>query len=132
MTHSAPGAQEACALPMHWHDSKHDVPNRRTAVPSSLRSLPPLPDMPLNGMGSAASALRYWERKQEIVANNLANASTDGFKAQRVFAQLLDGVTPTAGTTSDFSNGSLRETGSTLDVALDGPGFFVAKTADGE
>jgi flagellar basal-body rod protein FlgF len=50
----------------------------------------------LTGMDSASSALRYWERKQEIVANNLANVSTDGFKAQRVFARLLDGMRPEA------------------------------------
>jgi flagellar basal-body rod protein FlgF len=87
---------------------------------------------PLNGMDSAASALRYWERKQEIVANNLANVSTDGFKAQRVFAMLLDGVRPVAGTSSDLSTGSLRETGNTMDVANDGPGFFVVQTPNGE
>ena len=89
--------------------------------------------MPLNGMDSAASALRYWERKQEIVANNLANVSTDGFKAQRVFARLLDGIRgPVAQTSSDLSTGNLRQTGNTLDVAIDGPGFFVVSTPNGE
>lgn len=83
-------------------------------------------------MDSAASALRYWERKQEIVANNLANVSTDGFKAQRVFAQLLDGVRPVAQTTSDLSTGNLRQTSNVLDVAVDGEGFFVVQTPDGE
>src|SRR5437879_1283612 len=78
---------------------------------------------PLNGMDSAASALRYWERKQEIIANNLANVSTDGFKAQRVFAHLLDGVRPVAQATSDLTTGTLRNTGNKLDVAIDGPGF---------
>lgn len=88
--------------------------------------------MPLNGMDSAGSALRYWERKQEIVANNLANVSTDGFKAQRVFARLLDGVRPVAEATSDMSTGNLRTTGNAMDVAVDGPGFFVVKTPNGE
>ncbi|MGH7616773.1 MAG: flagellar hook-basal body protein [Gemmatimonadaceae bacterium] len=88
--------------------------------------------MPLNGLDSAASALRYWERKQEIIANNLANVSTDGFKAQRVFAKLLDGIRPVAETSSDYSVGNLRQTGNTLDVAIDGPGFFVVNTPDGE
>jgi flagellar basal body rod protein FlgG len=83
-------------------------------------------------MDSAASALRYWERKQEIVANNLANVSTDGFKAQRVFARLLDGVRPVAQTTSDLSTGMLRSTGNTMDAAIDGDGFFVVKTPEGE
>lgn len=83
-------------------------------------------------MDSAASALRYWERKQEIVANNLANVSTDGFKAQRVFARLLDGVRPVAQATSDLSTGNLRSTGNPMDVAVDGEGFFVVQTPDGE
>lgn len=87
---------------------------------------------PLNGMESAASALRFWERKQEIVANNLANVSTDGFKAQRVFARLLDGILPVAETSSDLSTGSLKQTGNALDVALNGPGFMVVSTPAGD
>jgi flagellar basal-body rod protein FlgF len=83
-------------------------------------------------MDSAASALRYWERKQEIVANNLANVSTTGFKSQRVFAQLLNGVSPVANATSDLSTGSLRETSNPMDVAVDGGGFFVVSTPNGE
>ena len=86
----------------------------------------------LNGMQSASSALRYWERKQEVVANNLANVSTNGFKAQRVFAKLLDGILPAAETSSDLSTGTLRQTASPTDVAVDGPGFFVVSTPNGE
>ena len=87
---------------------------------------------PLNGMDSASSALRYWERKQEVVANNLANVSTDGFKAQRVFARLLDGMRPEAEATSDLSTGNLKQTGNALDVAINGGGFFVVATPNGE
>jgi flagellar hook-basal body protein len=83
-------------------------------------------------MASAASALRFWERKQEIVANNLANVSTDGYKAQRVFARLLDGILPVAETSSDLSTGSLKQTGNALDVALNGAGFFVVSTPAGD
>src|SRR5215218_8954994 len=96
-------------------------------------SLPRGFDMPLlNGMHSAASALRYWERKQEVVANNLANVSTNGFKAQRVFAKLLDGILPTAETGSDLATGTLRQTANPTDVAIDGPGFFVVSTPNGD
>jgi flagellar basal-body rod protein FlgF len=83
-------------------------------------------------MDSAASALRYWERKQEIVANNLANVSTTGFKAQRVFAQLLNGAEPVANATSDLSTGTLQQTGNSMDVAISGDGFLVVSTPDGE
>jgi len=86
----------------------------------------------LNGMTSAASALRYYERKQEVVANNLANVSTNGFKAQRVFATLLDGISPAAQSGSDLSVGALHETSSPTDVAIDGQGFFVVSTPNGE
>ena len=86
----------------------------------------------LNGMDSAAAALRFWERKQEIVANNLANVSTDGYKSQRIFAQLLDGMRPDPVTSSDMSTGTLRQTGNAMDVAVDGPGFFVVSTPNGE
>ena len=86
----------------------------------------------LNGMHSAASALRYWERKQEVVSNNLANVSTTGFKAQRVFAKLLDGISPVAETGSDLATGTLRQTANPTDVAIDGPGFFVVSTPNGD
>lgn len=91
----------------------------------------PLP-MPIDGLASAASALRYFERKQEVLANNLANVSTDGFKSQRVFARLIDSARPAADATSDMSGGTLRQTGSPLDVALDTDGFLVVNTAYGE
>ena len=103
----------------------HAVPRPPSRVPR-----PPMPL--LNGMHSAASALRYWERKQEVVANNLANVSTTGFKAQRVFAKLLDGIAPAAETGSDMATGTLRQTSSPTDVAVDGPGFFVVSTPNGE
>jgi flagellar basal body rod protein FlgG len=83
-------------------------------------------------MDSAANALRYWERKQEIVANNLANVSTDGYKSQRVFATLIDGMKPAAVTSSDLATGNLKQTGNPMDVAIDGPGFFVVRTPNGE
>lgn len=86
----------------------------------------------INGMDSAAAALRFWERKQEIVANNLANVSTDGYKSQRIFANLLDGIRPVGVTSSDLSEGTLRQTGNAMDVAVDGPGFFVVNTPNGE
>lgn len=86
----------------------------------------------VNGLDSAAAALKFWERKQEIVANNLANVSTDGYKSQRIFAQLLDGMRPTAVTSSDLSEGTLKQTGNAMDVAINGQGFFVVSTPNGE
>lgn len=85
-----------------------------------------------NGMSSAAAALRYWERRQEVTSNNLANVSTDGFKGQKVFARMVEGALPAADEVTDFSQGALNTTNNPRDVALDGHGFFVVKTPNGE
>ena len=85
-----------------------------------------------DGIAAAASALRYYERRQEIVANNLANANTDGFKAERIFARLVSDSHPAPDTATDVRRGTFKETGSALDVATDSDGFFVVSTAQGE
>ena len=85
------------------------------------------------GFDSAAAALRYWERRQEVVANNLANVNTDGFKGERAFSHLLAGnSTATIGTSTDLRAGTMTPTGQPLDVAIDGDGFFVVRTPAGE
>ncbi len=84
------------------------------------------------GLDNATAALRYWERRQEVVANNLANVNTDGFKGERAFARLLDGNVPVVDATTDLSTGAISATGNPLDVALSGDGFFVVQTPKGE
>lgn len=86
----------------------------------------------LTGLAAAAGALRLWEKKQELISNNLANANTTGFKAERSFAQLLGDVTPVIGTRTDMSGGAVRTTGNALDLALEGDGFLVIGTPTGE
>ena len=85
-----------------------------------------------DGIAAAASALRYYERRQEIVANNLANANTEGFKAERIFARLIGESHPTPDTATDLRRGAFKETGNALDLATDSDGFFVVSTAQGE
>ena len=88
---------------------------------------------PINGMKQAASAMRYWERRQEIVANNLANVDTTGFKGERAFARMLgDGQGPVADARTDLRKGALAQTGAALDLALGGDGFLVVETPQGE
>jgi flagellar basal-body rod protein FlgF len=86
----------------------------------------------INGMTRAAHALRYWEIRQQAVANNLANVSTDGFKGERVFARLMGDALPIADSATDLRAGTLKPTGAPLDLALGGDGFFVVETAEGE
>ncbi len=80
----------------------------------------------------AASGLRSRMDSLEMLANNVANASTAGYKSDREFYSLY--LAPEANTDAtmpvverpwtDFSQGTLRATGNSLDLALAGKGFF--------
>ncbi|MHB1225712.1 MAG: flagellar hook-basal body protein [Gemmatimonadaceae bacterium] len=83
-------------------------------------------------MTSSAQALRFLERRQEVVSNNLANASTDGFKGERTFGRLLEGSIPVVETQTDMRAGTMRPTGAPLDLALGGEGFLVVEGPEGE
>lgn len=85
-----------------------------------------------DGAASAAAALRMLERRQEVLANNLANVSTRGFKAETPFARLLDGALAITDTALDQSQGLLSPTRNPLDLAVRGDGFFVVQTPSGE
>ena len=90
----------------------------------------------------AASGLRARMESLDLVANNIANATTGGYKADREFYSLY--VAPeTAGNDSlttmpvierpwvDHSQGVLHSTGNPLDVALSGKGFFAVNGPSG-
>ena len=94
------------------------------------------------GLYSAVSGAMTQARAMETISNNLANAATTGFKASRTaFREVLAGAgradDPTRvqvkldAITPDLRQGPLRQTGRPLDVALQGPGFFVVQTASG-
>ncbi len=77
---------------------------------------------------------------QSLVANNLANVGTDGFRADLARFQPSPIVGPgypsrintvASGLGFDHSQGTLQETGNTLDVALDGEGWLAVQTPDG-
>jgi flagellar basal body rod protein FlgG len=97
---------------------------------------------------AAASGMRARMESLDMLANNLANASATGFKADREFYSTYvsaDALAAQDGTGSlsaespvvdrgwtDFSQGSIVTTGNSLDLALDGPGFFVAQSSSGD
>lgn len=85
----------------------------------------------INGLIRAAKSLHYWERRQEIAANNLANSETTGFKKERVFARIMGDQMPVADTMTDLSGGALSHTGEPLDLALADEAFFVVQTPEG-
>lgn len=83
-------------------------------------------------MTSAAASLAMLERRQQVLANNLANVSTSGFKREQVFARLIDDAVAATETRVDLSPGTMSPTGNPLDLAIEGDGFFVIDTPAGE
>lgn len=72
----------------------------------------------------------------DMVANNLANAATTGFKSESEFHDLLVSTNGTElpqakGQWSDPSQGTLVPTQKATDFALAGPGFFVVESKAG-
>lgn len=94
---------------------------------------------------TAASGLIVEERRLDLLANNLANASTPGYRAQRSFRQVWQRFDDAAGAESRSVNqavalagafemhgpGPARATGRLLDVALDDGDLLAVLTADG-
>jgi len=64
--------------------------------------------------------------KNDVAANNLANINTNGFKKDIMFMDVLAGAEENVKmkVQTDFSQGTLKETGNPLDLALNGNGFF--------
>src|ERR1700680_768328 len=94
---------------------------------------------------AAASGIRSRIESLDMLANNIANASVPGFKADREFYNVYlsseaaaspDGTTPgllpvIERQWTDFTQGSLTPTGNPLDLGLNGQGFFVANSPSG-
>jgi flagellar basal-body rod protein FlgG len=113
----------------------------------------------LRGVYTAASAMLAQETAQSVIANNLANVNTVGYKgdiavfesfrlaaltrvngglrdaftgsSEQVLGDLGGGSAP-AGITLDRTEGSLKRTGNPLDVAARGNQFFVVRTPGGD
>ncbi len=96
------------------------------------------------GIFSAMSGSVAAQTRLDALANNLANASTAGFKAERVLqrAEPAGDVTPPQNSVptpvtrerveTDFTQGAIESSGNPLDVAIAGDGFFVVHTDLGE
>lgn len=90
----------------------------------------------------AASGMRSRMESLDLLANNVANASTGGYKADREFYSLY--VAPEIADPSDaaampvverpwtdLSQGTVQPTGNPLDLALTGKGFFTVQGPSG-
>lgn len=106
----------------------------------------------IQGMYAAATGLMAVEDRQAVVANNISNASTPGFRRQdpvqkgfySVFSQEMrkpfhfdinkapGGGVKIEETFTDTNPGVISRTGNSLDVALQGPGYIAVDTPQGE
>jgi flagellar basal-body rod protein FlgF len=96
----------------------------------------------------ALSRQMVLQREMEVVANNIANIDTNGFKADfSLFEEYLMPVarddsfqvadsrvsfTRNRGTLIDLNQGPVQRTGNPLDVAINGDGFLAVQTPQGE
>jgi flagellar hook protein FlgE len=97
--------------------------------------------IPLSGLSTSSSELN-------VIADNLANLNTDGYKDQSLsFSDIFNGMQGTSGngdpiqvgsgvqiesTTSNFSSGSPTATGISSNMALQGNGFFVVQGSNNQ
>ncbi|MDR3514849.1 MAG: flagellar hook-basal body complex protein [Azospirillaceae bacterium] len=80
------------------------------------------------------------QRQLDVIANNMANLNTTGFKGEHdVFSQFLDkpphgstlSMVQDVNTTRDLREGPIETTNNTLDFALQGEGYFTVETLNG-
>ncbi|MBE5941147.1 MAG: flagellar basal-body rod protein FlgF [Lachnospiraceae bacterium] len=108
----------------------------------------------VRGLYAAWTGMVNEQKRLDVISNNMANSNTTGYKKQNVTSQSFDDELAVRindnnrDTTSrypigymnlgvkigetyhDFSQGSLRETGNTYDLALSGDGFFTIQTTN--
>lgn len=91
---------------------------------------------------TSLSGLQSAQTDMSVISNNLANVSTNGFKKSRaqfadVIASSITGSpnqqigsgSVTKNILQQFTEGSLNQSGSSLDLAISGDGFFTVKSA---
>ena len=110
----------------------------------------------MRSLYTAATGMMVQEQKMNVVANNLANSSTTGFKRARAeFSELMPDRIQSAGSGAssgnraptpieiglgarvnavarDFGTGDLIGTDNPLDLAIEGPGFLRVSRQNGD
>lgn len=107
----------------------------------------------LRSLYTASTGMVHQMNKLDVISNNMANSDTTGYKTEGTSSQSFDAVygikindesvnyihqrigkmslgVKVGETYTDYSDGSLEETGNTYDVALSGKGFFAVSYAD--
>lgn len=107
----------------------------------------------LRGLYTAWTGMVNEQKRLDVISNNMANSNTVGYKDEKVASQAFDQVlgikirdgsqayhnqrigklslgVKIGETYTDYSQGSVRQTGGTYDVALSGSGFFTINVTD--
>lgn len=93
-----------------------------------------------NALLIALSRQMVMQRHMEVIANNIANASTPGYKGEQLMFVEYLAPTESGSTVSyvqdlavarDFSEGELSQTGNSLDAAIHNEGWFVVDRPEG-
>lgn len=80
-------------------------------------------------------------REMQVVANNIANISTTGYRREGlIFSEYIHkgeaGESVSLGAArvrrTDLGQGPMEQTGNTFDFAIEGPGYFMVETPDGQ
>ncbi|MCW8859516.1 MAG: flagellar basal-body rod protein FlgG [Deltaproteobacteria bacterium] len=108
----------------------------------------------IRALWTAASGMQSQQVNMDVIANNLANVNSSGFKKSRAdFQDILYQTSRAAGTGGDgaevptgvqvglgsrvaavqkvFTTGDFQQTENELDLAIEGPGFFQVTLPDG-
>ncbi len=109
----------------------------------------------IRSMYSAVTGLRNHQIMMDVVGNNIANVNTPGFKKsnaifQDVLSQTIKGASAPSGAlggtnpaqiglgvrmgaiAQNLAQGALQRTGRDLDLSIEGDGFFVVRSGEGE
>src|ERR1039457_94755 len=109
----------------------------------------------MRALWTAASGMQAQQKNIDVIANNLANVNTTGFKKSRpdfedlIYQNLKSSGAPATSATQvpngiqiglgtclasvskQFTTGDMSQTGNNLDLAIQGNGFFQVQLPDG-
>lgn len=99
-----------------------------------------------SGIYGAISGNMAMMKQLDVIANNLANVNTPGFKRDNISFESVLAASNAQGTevsedsprlikekySIDYSSGQVKVTDNTFDIALDGDGFFAVNTPQGK